>query len=182
MSFSDLNQNGIYTFDLLRRDYHRLDLPEPSPALNVNYNPILSPDQRHLAFQTFGNDQSVIHVARSLTDGTIMASTSGPRDFRPQWSPDGRWIVFGRSINYFSALFRLDPATGEEYQLTDFTNDIEADWSPDGEWIVFTTSRDGFQELYRMKPDGTGQQRLTETSISTTSTPTIPRMGSILPI
>lgn len=162
MSFSDLNLGGLYTFDLTDRTYQRIVFPDPTPAMATHYNPILSPDQDHLAFQTFGNDQSMIHVARSLTDGTIVASTSGPRDFQPTWSPDGKWIVFGRSINYFSALFRLDPTTGEEYQLTEFTNDIEPNWSPDGEWIVFTTSRDGFQELYRMKPDGTQQERLTE--------------------
>ncbi len=162
MSFSDLNRGGLYTFDLTRREYLRITIPDPIPALAVSYNPILSPDQEHLAFQTFGNDQSRIHVVRSLTDGTLLASTSGPRDFKPTWSPDGQWMVFGRSINFFSALFRLDPATGEERQLTDFTNDIEPNWSPDGEWIAFTTSRDGFQELYRMKPDGSQQERLTE--------------------
>jgi len=162
MSFSDLNRGGLYTFDLTRREYQRITIPDPIPAFAVSYNPILSPDQEHLAFQTFGNDQSRIHVVRSLTDGTLLASTSGPRDFKPTWSPDGKWMVFGRSINFFSALFRLDPATGEERQLTDFTNDIEPNWSPDGEWIAFTTSRDGFQELYRMKPDGSQQERLTE--------------------
>jgi TolB protein len=162
MSFSDLRLGGLYTFDLTRREYQRMAIPDPIPPLAVSYNPILSADQQHLAFQTFDNGQSLIHIARSPADSTIIASTTGPRDFQPQWSPDGRWVIFGRAINSISALLMLDPLTGEERQLTDFTNDIEPDWSPDGLWIVFTTSRDGFQELYRMAPDGSRQERLTE--------------------
>jgi Tol biopolymer transport system component len=66
-----------------------------------------------------------------------------------------------RSINHRSALFRANVETGEELQLTDYTNDLDPDWSPDGERILFTTSRDGFQELYTMSPDGSNLQRLT---------------------
>ncbi len=165
MSFSDLSKGGLYTFDPVERSYQKIPFPEPVPALeNTNYNPILSPDQQQVAFQTFGEYPSgKLHLARSRTDGTIIASTSGPFDYQPRWSPDGQRVIFGRSINFISALFLLDLTSGDERQLTGFTNDIEPDWSPDGQWIVFTTNRDGFQELYRMRPDGGQVERLTET-------------------
>lgn len=152
---------GLYTVDLTSGQVRPVTFPEPVPELAANYNPVLSPDQAHLAFHTFYNGESRIHVAAGVDDGAIIASTSGPHDFQPHWSPDGQQLVFGRSVSFISALFMLDLTTGEERQLTAFSNDIEPDWSPDGQWIVFTTSRDGFQELYRMTPDGAQVERLT---------------------
>ncbi len=101
-----------------------------------------------------------VYIA-NLDGSDARAVSAGPRDFKPVFSPDGSQIVFIRSRDYFSALFGVDLATGEERQLTDYTNNIEPDWAPDGSRIVFTTSRDGFQELYTMAPDGSDQRRLT---------------------
>ncbi|MEZ4670136.1 MAG: hypothetical protein R3E39_19700 [Anaerolineae bacterium] len=120
-----------------------------------------SGDGKRLAFAgaTEGNVNK-IYVAN--TDGSnVLAISSGPRDSDPQMSPDGTTIIFVRSSNYFSALFSVDVPSGQETQLTDFTNDLEPAWSPDGQRIVFTTSRDGFQELYTMSPDGSALQRMT---------------------
>lgn len=101
-----------------------------------------------------------VFVANSDGSGARPVS-AGPRDSQPTLSPDGTRLVFVRSQDFFSALFSVEIATGEERQLTGYTNDIEPAWAPDGARIVFTTSRDGFQELYTMAPDGSDQRRLT---------------------
>lgn len=112
---------------------------------------------------TEGNNYKV-YLANA--DGSnVLALSAGPRDSNPQLSPDGKSIVFVRSRDYFSALVAVDTLTGQETQLTDYTNDLEPAWSPDGQQIVFTTSRDGFQELYTMSPDGTTLHRMTRNEL-----------------
>ena len=104
----------------------------------------------------------VYRVFVANLDGSgVRPVSAGPRDSQPAIAPDGSQVVFVRSRDFFSALFHVDLATGEERQLTDYTNDLEPNWAPDGSRIVFTTSRDGFQELYTMAPDGSDQRRLT---------------------
>ncbi len=131
-------------------------------ALSIDraYQFALSADGTMLAYS--GSDGQGARIYITPLDGfNPQPMSSGYNDTDPQWSPDGRAIIFTRWRSPHSAVFIIDLETGEEQQLTPYGNDLEAEWSPDGERIIFTTSRDGFQELYTMLPDGTGLQRLT---------------------
>lgn len=151
---------------------HRLSLetgelqPLDSEGIGAAHQPVFSPDGIQVAFvavEEIVNSEAVMRIYLTrIDDFDPQPITSGPRESDPQWSPDGSKIVFVRSRDFFSALFIVDVETGEETQLTDFTNDLHPDWSPDSQRIVFTTSRDGFQELYTMAPDGSDLKRLTE--------------------
>lgn len=133
-----------------------------NPAISNAQQVTLSPDGKWLAFMAY-DDQNNRRIFLMASDGSqVRPLTAGPVDTRPEWSSDSKQIVFMRSINFRSALFRADVETGEAIQLTDYSNDLDPDWSPDGERILFTTSRDGFQELYTMSPDGSDLRRLTE--------------------
>lgn len=80
----------------------------------------------------------------------------------PDWSPDGRYIVFSSDRTVlgargYSNLFLYDMETGEITYLTYGPwRDVDPRWSPDGERIVFTSSRNDIYDLYVVDPDGRG--------------------------
>jgi Tol biopolymer transport system component len=162
--------------------FARLTLPDGAPqpvefhsdtgeTIAGAHQVVLSRDGSRFAFAGEGariyaanpDGSGVRPISSGPTGGVI---SDGPRDSDPAISPDGSLVVFVRSNNsWYSALFLVNVDTGEERQLTDFTNDLDPSWSPDGSRILFTTSRDGFQELYTMAPDGSELQRLTQNEL-----------------
>ena len=106
----------------------------------------MSRDGRQLAYE-FDFD---IWVSRS--DGRLRRRLVVDGE-QPDWSPDGRRIVFIRS----DAMYVINADGTQERRLTkgdDF--DSEPSWSPDGERIVFSR---GF-ELWLTKADGRTPRRL----------------------
>jgi dipeptidyl aminopeptidase/acylaminoacyl peptidase len=77
--------------------------------------------------------------------------THGPGyDYQPDWSMDGRTVVFVRHDKDSMHLVRLDLATGREQTLTSGEGvDLEPRFSPDGKRIAFVSSRaTGHFDLY----------------------------------
>ena len=72
--------------------------------------------------------------------------TSGPRDSSPRWSPDGRWLVFSRTVETAGKkqppqLCLLPMTGGDAFVFTDLPKGAsDPKWSPDGKSIVFTSS------------------------------------------
>ncbi len=82
---------------------------------------------------------------------------------QPHWSPDGRHVVFSRSI-YGATTFRggdiwvIDVETGVEHRLTDSPEIGKAaqGWCPYDGYVYFT---DGYPPVVkRILPDGTGEE------------------------
>lgn len=62
----------------------------------------------------------------------------GDIDIDPRYSPDGKWIVFRRSIS-LSDLWQMPAAGGTPRRLTHVKSDIRGwDWTPDSRKIVFS--------------------------------------------
>ena len=75
---------------------------------------------------------------------------------RPQWSPDGKRILYSSHRgSQYNNLYVLPVAGGEPYQLT-FGNwdHFEPRWSPDGESIVYVANETGLSELRLLKTFG----------------------------
>jgi TolB protein len=95
--------------------------------------------------------------------GTVEARqlTSGPGyDYQPDWSPDGRFVVYASYQNDAMELRLLDLSTGTSRSLlADGAVNVEPRWSPDGSrlafvstafegrWHIFTASLNARQEL-----------------------------------
>ncbi len=72
--------------------------------------------------------------ARQLTDGPGY-------DYQPDWSPDGRRIVYASYRDDAIELQLVDPATGASTALlANGAVNLEPRWSPDGKRIAFTSS------------------------------------------
>src|SRR3970282_2139864 len=75
-------------------------------------------------------------VASELTAGATYDSS-------PDWSPDGRWIVYTAEANTASInLMLLDVATAESRALTTGASlNLDPRWSPDGSRIAYVSTK-----------------------------------------
>lgn len=89
----------------------------------------------------------------------------------PDWSPDGKWILFGSNehLNKKSQLYVIHPDGTALKQLThrrQGTLGASASFSPDGRWIVFgATGVGGNPDVYIMRANGTGERAVTRTRL-----------------
>ena len=154
----------------------------PPHCIDPHY-PALSPDGRRIAF--FGQwgritDEFVDHqdIFTMRVDGThVRRVTSSPVQGtvygEPQWSPDGRKLVYVTYAGDGSqALFTSDSNGRHQHRVTPWA--LRAgdgpDWSPDGSRIIFRSpENDDFlnSNLFTIRPDGTGLTQLTHVSPDT---------------
>jgi TolB protein len=96
-----------------------------------------APDSHELVYAMAGS------LWRQKTDsGTAQQLTDGPGyDYQPDWSPDGRYIVYVTSAGDALELMLLDLSTGRSTQLTRAgAINLEPRFSPDGRRILFVST------------------------------------------
>lgn len=102
------------------------------------------PGDAGIVLHRFSEDSGGFDVYRLETSGTLTRLTATPGDdIDPEWSPDGRFIVY-QSAQWSVAdeahadLALLDLGTGAVHRLTDGPHrDRQPRWSPDGLRIAF---------------------------------------------
>ena len=96
-----------------------------------------SPDSREVVYSMAGSlwRQRIDSVsAQQLTDGPGY-------DYQPDWSPDGRYIVYTSGSAGQLELWLLDLSSGETHQLThDGAVNVEPRWSPDGKRLLYVST------------------------------------------
>jgi Tol biopolymer transport system component len=114
--------------------YHEMFLPQlTSGPSSVAW----SPDSREVVFSMGGSlwrQRVDSTTAQQLTDGSGY-------DYQPDWSPDGRYILYTSGTGEVLELWLLDLASGQSHALThDAAVNLEPRWSPDGKRIVYTST------------------------------------------
>src|SRR5262249_9305110 len=111
--------------------------------------PQISPDGKHVAYQLTTVDleanksSSAIYVAD--TDGKRppkqLTDPMGKKDTNPNWSLDGKTILFESNRSGTGQLYVVPAAGGEPKQITNISTGAgNAIWSPDGSKIAFVSA------------------------------------------
>jgi Tol biopolymer transport system component len=99
-----------------------------------------SPDSKKFAFVIFKNGKNklaIVDVERAKIIDEIEFDNV-PSFCNPEWSPDGRHIVFSGLVEGIADLYTYNTQTGNITKLTDsFSSEIHPAWSPDGNFVVF---------------------------------------------
>lgn len=138
-----------------------------APALSgqesSDHRPVISPDGRTLAFMS---DRSGVWAVYTMTVGRsdLRRVSNHPNgEWYPDWSPDGRYLVYHREpVEHAQPqLFIYDVEERTEKQLThgDAENHYGR-WAPSGGYIVFPSTRDGESDLYRIDVSGQNERRI----------------------
>jgi len=143
---------------------HKTPAPKAQPRLvplttyaGREYEPALAPDGNRVAFAWSGPDVSIGRTAsiyiKQIGEEQALRLTSVPGviDFGPDWSPDGAYIVFGRSPAPTAAPGTVEqgiymvPAMGGAERRVHRTNwtlgpivDSRVVWATDGRTIAFS--------------------------------------------
>ncbi len=96
-----------------------------------------SPDSKSLVYSMAGT-----LWRQELGSMAATQLTSAPAyDYQPDWSSDGRWIVFARYAHDAIELWSLDATNGQTQQITSSgAVNVEPRFSPDGKRVAFVST------------------------------------------
>lgn len=122
-------------------------------AAQISYAryPALSPDNQTIAFTYRGDIWSVPATGGQATRLTVHEA----EDIRPQYSPDGNWLLFSsRRANNYDVF--LMPATGGVPRQLTFNSeyDVGTGWFPNSDSVLFTSYRNDRGDIFKVSIDG----------------------------
>jgi Tol biopolymer transport system component len=126
----------------------------------------VSPGGGRVAFWRQPPGETDGEIFTMWSDGTHVRrlTTNDDEDEVPNWSPDGRLIVFRSDrLDLQMDLYTMKPdGTGVTRVTSTDGREWLPTWSPDGTWIAYSLKQPGADwEVARIHPDGTGIQLLT---------------------
>ena len=120
-------------------------------------DPTLSPDGRTIALVRRTNATTDLWLA-DAERGVLTRFTFG-QAMAPEWSPDGRRVVFASGRNGNLDLFEKSIAGGEEKPLlVTPPNVVTSDWSKDGRYLLFLqANQKTLLDIYALPMNSPGQ-------------------------
>jgi TolB protein len=126
----------------------QIDLPHPYyfremylPQLTSGPSSLAwAPDSAELIYSMGG---SLWRQKIAATDAfQLTAATGAAYDYQPDWSPDGRWVIYSSYRNDAMELWVLELANGSVKPiLVNGAVNVEPRFSPDGKHIVFVSTQ-----------------------------------------
>ena len=122
----------------------QIDLPHPYyfremylPQLTSGPSSLAwSPDSRELIYSMAGS-----LWRQAIGTGVARQLTAASYDYQPDWSPDGRWVIYSSYRNDAVELWILELASGAAKPLlANGAVNVEPRFSPDGKRIVFVST------------------------------------------
>jgi Tol biopolymer transport system component len=115
---------------------------EALPLAPRNFvNPVLSPDGRRAALETW---EDVVRIwIYNFARNELTPLTTGEASSQvPVWSPDGKHIAYRATRKGFRNLFRkaVDGSSDEEPLTSSESNETPGSFSSDGKWLAFETN------------------------------------------
>jgi len=121
-----------------------------------------TPDGKELFFNTWGQEPVNLGAISKSGATRMFAAKNGASDAYADVSPDGKWVVFGRTEDRVSHLYvRAADGSGEARRVGTMEGTVPR-WSPDGKWIAFSANRSFSSGVFVVHPDGSGLKRVTE--------------------
>lgn len=157
---------------------------EPPPLTRIeDAYPSLSPDGKHLLFQSTRNGRWALYLADPNGNNVRIFLDTGDDPVGAVWSPDGKQIAYAATAEGQPEVFVIDADGKRRKRLThDPGDDSHPHWSADGSRIFFNSARTTpdrtvrwqlqWHEVFSMKPDGTDLRQ--HTHCRTTCTYPVP--------
>lgn len=116
---------------------------------------------RRIAFVSAMNGSKEIHLSDMDGRNPLRITSNGSINLYPDFSPDGRRILYTSYRQGGPHLFVRELSSGSETRLTKGGTNIGGSWSPDGKEIIFSASGEGDTDIFRIDPTGEGKKNLT---------------------
>ena len=136
---------------------------------SIDTSPTWSPTGRQIAFISDRSGSPQLWLMDS--DGTNLQRmvTEGGHCDSPDWSPDGRFIVYSwqAPTRWEHDIYVMEVSTAKIFQLTTGSDSNEnPHWSPDGRHLVFQSARTGSKQIFIMNADGKNLKQITAYGIN----------------
>jgi Tol biopolymer transport system component len=177
LGFQALIDGDSHPYRMKRDGTKKQDLTPQSKEFAYGFS--ASPDGKRVAY----HKSYRVYVADADGSNAKLVNTGQPFNFAPQWSPDGKWLMFlsGEHYNCHPYVVRADGTDGkrianrggyrgvvEFLDVPDFhggSSDVPA-WSTDGKSIYYTAQIDNHVELMQVSLNGKIEQ-LTQSTAGT---------------